>query len=172
MEQMYQDYKDLAEFRMVYIREAHASDSRWPVGYAKDLGITEHDDYGERCTAAKKLLDDKSLTIPTLVDDMEDSVNKDYRAWPDRIYVVRTDGRLAVAAKRGPFGFKPALDETKKWLEEFKKTGTEPPIEVAAPEKNEDDGSSDDGTSSGSDDDAAKDQSKETDGDGTASDDG
>ena len=37
-------------------------------------------------------------------------------------------GRLAVAAKRGPFGFAPALEETSEWLKEFRETGTEPEL--------------------------------------------
>lgn len=141
MQNMYETYGDIAEFRIVYIKEAHASDSSWPVPYAKEKGIKEHTTFGERCDVAKKLLDDNKLTIPTVVDNMENEANEAYKAWPDKVFVVRTDGRLAVAAKRGPWGFKPAMDEAKKWLAEFKETGNEPPLpEDAAPaEGGEDD---------------------------------
>ncbi len=132
---MYQEYKDVAEFRMVYINEAHASDGRSPVGYAKELGITEHDDIGERCTTAQMLLDDKQLTIPCLIDGMDNKVNEAYSAWPDRIFLVRKDGRLAVAAERGPWGFKPALDEANEWLESFKQNGEEPELPAASDEQ-------------------------------------
>lgn len=132
MEKMYQDYKDIADFRLVYINEAHAADGRSPVGYAKELGITEHTSFGERCEVASKLLDDKSLTIPTIVDGMDNRVNKAYSAWPDRVFLVRKDGRLAVAAGRGPFGFKPALDETLAWLKEYREKGTEPALPESA----------------------------------------
>lgn len=129
---MYQDYKDVAEFRMVYINEAHAADGRRPVGYAKEKGITEHDDYSERCTTAQMLMDDKTLTIPCLIDGMDNKVNQAYQAWPDRIFLVRTDGRLAVAADRGPWGFKPGLDATKQWLRKFSESGIEPEIPAAS----------------------------------------
>lgn len=135
MEKMYQTYKDIADFRLVYIKEAHASDSSWSVPYAKELNITEHKTYGQRCTTAEKLMKDKSLTIPTLVDNMEDSVSKAYKAHPDRIYVVRKDGRLAVAGKRGPFGFKPALNKAKEWLASYKETGEEPELVIPKSEK-------------------------------------
>lgn len=115
---------------MVYIKEAHASDSRRPVGYAKELNITEHDDIEERCTTAKMLIDDKKLTIPCLVDGMDNAVNTNYSAYPDRIFLVRTDGRLAVAAERGPWGFKPGLKATTEWLKEFKETGKEPELKI------------------------------------------
>ncbi len=125
---MYQDYKDVAEFRMIYIKEAHAADGRRPVGYAKELGITEHDNYKERCTTAEMLFKNKELTIPCLVDSMDDKTNKDYSAYPDRIFLVRKDGKLAVAAARGPWGFSPALKETQAWLAEFKESGKEPEL--------------------------------------------
>lgn len=126
MEKMYQDYKDIAEFRLVYIKEAHAADSERSVGYAVEKGINQHKNYDERCTTAEMLMNDKSLTIPTLIDSMDNAVNEAYSAQPDRIFVVGTDGRLAIAGSRGPRGFKPALEDTKKWLAEFKKTGKEP----------------------------------------------
>ena len=128
---MYQDYKDVAEFRMVYINEAHAADGRSPVGYAKEKGITEHDDYTERCTTAQMLLDDKTLTIPCVIDGMDNKVNQSYSAWPDRIFLVRTDGKLAVAADRGPWGFKPGLKASNDWLKQFSESGEEPELELA-----------------------------------------
>ncbi len=132
MEKMYQDYKDIAEFRLVYINEAHAADGSWPVGYAKELGITEHTSYGERCEVASKLLDDKSLTIPTVIDGMDNKVNKAYSAWPDRVFVVRKDGRVAVAAGRGPWGFVPALEQTSAWLKAYREKGVEPALPADA----------------------------------------
>jgi hypothetical protein len=125
---MYQDYKNVAEFRMVYINEAHAADGRRPVAYAKEKGITEHDDYEERCTTAQMLLDDKTLTIPCLIDGMDNKVNEAYSAWPDRIFLIRTDGKLAVAAARGPRGFKPGLDAANGWLKQFSESGKEPEL--------------------------------------------
>lgn len=132
---MYQDYKDVAEFRMVYIKEAHAADGRRPVQYAKEKGITEHENYEERCTTAQLLIDDKVLTLPCLIDGMDNKVNEAYSASPDRIFVVRTDGKLAVAADRGPWGFKPGLEASIKWLKAYKKTGKEPSLPNAEASK-------------------------------------
>lgn len=113
---------------MIYINEAHAADGDWPVEYAKKKGINEHTNFGERCTTAQMLLDEKKLTIPCLIDGMDNAVNLAYKAHPDRIFLVRTDGRLAVAADRGPWGFKPGLEATEKWLSQMKETGTEPDL--------------------------------------------
>jgi hypothetical protein len=128
MEQMYQDYKDIAEFRIVYIREAHAADSDWPVPYAKDKGINNHKDFGARCAVAHSLVKEKKLTIPFIIDNMDNKTNEAYSAWPDRVFLVRTDGRLAVAGNRGPWGFGPAIAEAEEWLAAFKKSGVEPEL--------------------------------------------
>ncbi len=134
---MYLEYKDVAEFRMVYITEAHAADGRRPVEYAKKLKITEHENIGERCTTAEMLFKDKKLTIPCLVDGMDNAVNVAYSAHPDRIFLVRKDGRLAVAADRGPWGFKPGLEATGDWLKEFKESGKEPALEIESKKSEE-----------------------------------
>ena len=128
MQKMFEDYKEIADFRLVYINEAHAADGDRPVGYAKELNITEHEDYGERCQVAQRLLTDKSLTIPTIIDGMDNEVSEAYKAHPDRIFVVGGDGKLAVAGARGPWGFVPALEQTGKWLADFKKTGKQPEL--------------------------------------------
>jgi len=129
LEKMYQDYKDIAEFRIVYIREAHASDSNWPVPYAIEKGITQHKNYGQRCSVAQRLVKDEKLSIPTIIDKMNNNVNEAYDAFPNRAFVVRKDGRLGVAAKPGPRGYAPALEEAKEWLDQYKKTGKEPESE-------------------------------------------
>ncbi|MCP4082758.1 MAG: hypothetical protein GY819_00010 [Planctomycetaceae bacterium] len=128
MERMYNKFKDVADFRMIYIREAHAADGPRPMGTGKSLGITEHKNYADRCQTAEMLINDRSLTMPMLIDDMENTTNQAYQAHPDRVFLVRTDGRLAVAAERGPWGFAPGLKAAEQWLEAFKKTGEEPAL--------------------------------------------
>lgn len=140
MQRMFDEYNDIVDFRLVYINEAHASDGSRPVEYAKELGITEHKDYGQRCSVASKLLSDKSMTIPTLIDEMDNKVNQAYKAHPDRIFLVRKDGKLGVAAARGPFGFEPALRKVKDWLVQYKKNGQEPPLPEPRKKSDEDKG--------------------------------
>ncbi len=135
---MYEEFSDIAEFRMVYITEAHAADGRRPVDYAKELNILEHREIGDRCETAERLFKDKSLTIPCVIDGMDNRVNQAYSAHPDRIFVVRSDGRLAVAGDRGPFGFEPAMHDARKWLEEFRKRETEPDLPENSAEAGED----------------------------------
>ena len=103
MEELYQTYKDLAGVYIVYISEAHASDDPRPVPYAKKLGIKEHTTFGERCTVASRLVADKKLTIPCLVDGLEGVAETAYQGWPDRVYLINKAGQLAIAGNRGPW---------------------------------------------------------------------
>ncbi len=132
---MYEEFQEIVDFRMVYITEAHAADGRRPVDYAKDLNIFEHKVLGDRCQTAERLFTDKELTIPCVIDGMENLVNQAYRAHPDRIFLVRTDGRLAVAGEQGPSGFEPALKDAKSWLKALRDKKTEPslPSDAAEP---------------------------------------
>ncbi len=130
MERMYKDFKDIADFYIVYLREAHAADSMRAVGYAKDKKILQPRDYAERCEVAERLVKEKKLTIPFLIDDMSNTAAQAYQALPDRAFLVRMDGTVGVAGEKGPRGFAPALREIKEWLEEYKKLGKEPEIKT------------------------------------------
>ena len=46
--------------------------------------------------------------ILTYVDEMDDTANKAYAAFPTRLYLVGLDRRVVYAGGLGPFGFKPA----------------------------------------------------------------
>ena len=52
--------------------------------------------------------------MPALIDSDDNGVNRAYAAWPDRLYVVDRDGKIAYKGGPGPRGFKPADVET--WL--------------------------------------------------------
>jgi iodothyronine deiodinase-like protein len=47
------------------------------------------------------------LTLPVFVDQMDDAVSNAFAAWPERIYVVGADGRIADVGGPGPFEFDP-----------------------------------------------------------------
>lgn len=93
---------------MVYIREAHAIDSRAPMG-GNGMPIVEDPvSQGERNAVAKVCMAKLSLEpMPALVDTMDDAANRAYAAWPDRLYLIGTDGTVAYRGGPGPFGFKP-----------------------------------------------------------------
>ncbi len=128
-------YKDIVDSYVVYIHEAHAADDTWPVPYAVEKGIEEPQYYGERCSVAGRMVKDKKILIPVLVDGMDNKVAELYKAWPDRLFLIRKDGKLGVAAKLGPWGLMRAVGMAEKWLAEFRKTGEEPPLPKVLPKR-------------------------------------
>ncbi|MCP3914832.1 MAG: deiodinase [bacterium] len=45
--------------------------------------------------------------LPTVVDGMDDRVNKSYGAWPERLYLIAKGGQVAYRGGPGPFEFDP-----------------------------------------------------------------
>ncbi len=64
--------------------------------------------YDERVAVAGECMKDLKIAIPCLVDDMNNTAQKAYAGWPDRLYVVGKDGKVAFKGELGPKGFKPA----------------------------------------------------------------
>jgi Iodothyronine deiodinase len=61
----------------------------------------------ERSTLARLLPDRLKYRIPVAVDPIEAPAEKAFAAWPERIYILSSGGRVLYKAEPGPFGFKP-----------------------------------------------------------------
>lgn len=62
----------------------------------------------ERDGVASKCVVDLGLDmIPAVIDKIDNKVGEAYQGWPDRLYLVGTDGKLRYAGGRGPRGFLP-----------------------------------------------------------------
>jgi type I thyroxine 5'-deiodinase len=105
---MYKEYRDRAEFFIVYIREAHPSDS-WqvPSNLDDDVVYSSPSDLEERSQLAQVCVRKLAIEIPALLDGFDDPVDRVYMGWPDRLYVIGRDGRVAFKSTPGPFGFEP-----------------------------------------------------------------
>jgi type I thyroxine 5'-deiodinase len=57
-----------------------------------------------------------------LVDSIENTTEAAYTAWPDRLYVIDVDGRIAYKSDAGPFGFR--TEQLSRALEQL--VGREP----------------------------------------------
>jgi hypothetical protein len=91
---------------VIYIREAHPTDE-WLVEsneqdnvlYAQPTTLSERTQVANAC--ALRL----DLTLPILIDDLENSTDRKYYALPDRLYLVGRNGRIVYRGLPGPFGF-------------------------------------------------------------------
>ena len=99
---MYEANKDKADFYLIYTKEAHATDSRRP---NEKVAIKNHTNIKERAAAASSCLSDLKITIPTLLDDMQDSLATAYAAHPDRLFIIGANGKIAYSGEKGPWGF-------------------------------------------------------------------
>ncbi len=48
------------------------------------------------------------IKFPALVDSIDNRTEQAYTGWPDRLYVIDREGRVALKTSPGPFGFHPA----------------------------------------------------------------
>ncbi len=103
---------------MVYIREAHPDSVLLTMKDGKEVleKIEQTDDLFARAEHAEVCLATLKLSVPTVLDGENNAVNTAYAGWPDRMYVVTTDGRIAYQGTPGPSGFKP--EEVEEWLKE------------------------------------------------------
>jgi hypothetical protein len=117
--QIYEQYHNDVQFLSIYIREAHPKDGWWLGNrLTKKLIQTifgtkasmEHDDpktIEERRAVAGECETALQYGIRTYVDEMDDVVNTAYAAWPTRLYLIGTDGKVVYAGGLGPYEFRP-----------------------------------------------------------------
>ena len=60
----------------------------------------------ERGLVAGSCVRKLGIKFPTVLDEFGNTTERAYTGWPDRIYVIDTNGRIAYKSKPGPFGFK------------------------------------------------------------------
>jgi len=89
----------------------------------------------ERSKVAGTCVADLKLPMPALVDGVDDKVGRMYGGWPDRLYLIGKDGKIAFAGAQGPAGFDPGaweqaiVAEKARMAEAAKKAPAEPPSE-------------------------------------------
>ena len=117
MVQIYNDYKDHADFLTIYVREAHPTDE-WQM----KSNLKEKDDvcYAQPKTLEQRLVIANDFTkrfkfsLPFGIDDMSNAANDAYAAWPERLYIIDESGHIAYRGGMGPFNYNPA--EVREWL--------------------------------------------------------
>ncbi len=108
IQKLYDRYKDRANFYLVYVREAHPSDGWWmQSNQSVGIDLKQPLDNLARRKVAEVCQQHLSVTIPFLVDTIDDKVGSTYSGMPNRLYLIDTQGRVAFKNGRGPFGFHP-----------------------------------------------------------------
>jgi len=107
---MYERFRDRVAFFVVYIKEAHPEDG-WVLTHNRqeDVAILDPTTEDERVNDAESCVVRAALRIPVLVDRIDNAVASAYGGWPDRLYLIGRDGRVAFQGGPGPFEFRPEL---------------------------------------------------------------
>jgi hypothetical protein len=106
LNKLYLQYRDRVEFRLVYIREAHPTDG-WqvPANLRDSILFEDPKDLEQRRVVAGACVKTLGIQFPALVDTVDDAVESQYAGWPDRIYVIDLEGKIAYKGAPGPRGF-------------------------------------------------------------------
>ena len=115
MSKVYQQYRDRVDFLTIYVKEAHPTDE-WQMPDNEDEGVCylQPRTSAERVAIANDFVKRFHYDIPLLVDAIENPANALYAAWPERLYIIGADGRIAYKGGMGPFEYKP--EEVEAWL--------------------------------------------------------
>jgi hypothetical protein len=111
---MYARYRDSVDFYAIYIREAHPADG-WSMESNDRVGIkiAQPKSTRERALVAARCCSSLQMSMPLLVDGIDDSVGRAYSGFPDRLYLIDREGKVAYKGGRGPFGYRPReLEQT------------------------------------------------------------
>ena len=101
-------YQDQIRFLAVYVREAHPTDGwRTAANDRARISVAQPQTESDRREVAGACSARLAISMPLLVDTLDDRVGHAYSGMPNRLYLVDADGRVAYKSGRGPFGFNP-----------------------------------------------------------------
>lgn len=108
LERIYDRYRKRVEFLVVYIKEAHPEDG-WVLEENREASIRVSDPITitQRADVAATCATRLEIPMPVVVDAIDNRVTSQYGGWPDRLYLIGRDGRIAFQGGEGPSGFRP-----------------------------------------------------------------
>lgn len=93
---------------MIYIAEAHTTDGWQTLSNEQEgIRISQPTTFAERLAAAQRCADSLPMSIPILVDGMDNAAMETFSAWPERIYIADRQSRIYYIGGHGPFDFRP-----------------------------------------------------------------
>ncbi|HEY2015067.1 MAG TPA: tetratricopeptide repeat protein, partial [Bryobacteraceae bacterium] len=106
-------YRGQVDFRLVYIREAHAEggpEAQWQstINQKEGISLSPARTLAEKQDHANLCLRKLDLPFSAVIDGLDGAAEKAYHAWPSRVYLVGADGRVAYNSRLGELDFRPA----------------------------------------------------------------
>ena len=106
LNEIYAEFRDRVDFYCVYIQEAHPTDGQQSTQNVADGILYEQPKtIEEREGLAQVCMLRLDLKMPTLLDNMDDEVDRLYAALPDRLYLLDARGVVVFRTPVGSPGF-------------------------------------------------------------------
>jgi hypothetical protein len=101
-------YAGRVAFFVVYIKEAHPEDG-WVLASNREqeIAVADPTTREERFQVAGACAVRLEIRMPVLIDALDNETARQYGGWPDRLYLIGTNARVAFQGDEGPSGFKP-----------------------------------------------------------------
>ena len=97
------------QFVLVYIQEAHPGSI---TSVPNEKGVKELQIIPQTATTPERMqnlwqfMALMKLTMPAVIDSDDNLAKRDFAGWPDRLYSIGLDGKIAFKSAPGPVGFK------------------------------------------------------------------
>ncbi len=106
LDNLAKSYGDKAQFFAVYIREAHAEGEDQVLRNLDEGVVFEQPETSDqRAEVAAACMLRYNFSFPMLMDGMDNDAEKKYESWPDRLFIVGADGKIAYQGGMGPLYF-------------------------------------------------------------------
>jgi hypothetical protein len=106
LDDLAKSYGDKVTLFSVYIREAHAEgEDQVPRNLDEDVIFEQPATSDERAEVAAACMLRHNFSFPMLMDNMENEAEEKYMSWPDRLYLIDSDGKIAYQGGMGPLYF-------------------------------------------------------------------
>jgi hypothetical protein len=113
--ELYAAYQDRVHFYLVYLREAHPTDG-WAIPN-NQFQVATPKSLEERQKIARAFVEKLGVTMPVLVDGIDDTVGKTYAGWPNRMYIIDAKGNIAYKGTASPGGVSNSLRRARSVLD-------------------------------------------------------
>ena len=137
-EALYQQFKDRVNFLMVYISEAHATDG--PRALPRNqFQVATPKTMDARCAIAQSFDEKIKVSMPLVVDTIDDATQDLYAPWPNRMYILDAGGKIVDVGSAGPQGTKTTAKTAPDTLNRLLAKSSEPASPGASGDKSKSD---------------------------------
>lgn len=106
LDQLAKDLGDDVLLLGIYIREAHAEgEDQVPRNLEEGVVFAQPGSEDERAEVAAACMLRYNFSFPMLLDGMDNDAEEKYISWPDRLYLIDREGKVAYKSGLGPFYF-------------------------------------------------------------------